>query len=241
MYEPPDLRRSSSVSSVAGSLETIRWRPWPCGKCRQSGSRASFLAGRIRSSAQVRPAISDIDQTIIEEIGWLREWVNLCPHTSESSLRLPWITTGSEHFVYYNKPETEVIKVTIPNCFGESYFISDGKMSQRNCGPIEYLVRLNLCRTVFGFKTKTLGISDAGQIISTQQYVTGNPPTQDQANEFLLNNGFEPVKKQYWLWKTIGDDVDIWIGDARSDNFVLGSSGIVPIDLRMWIEKTAGY
>jgi hypothetical protein len=28
--------------------------------------------------------------------------------------------------------------------------------------------------------------------------------------------------------------MEIWIGDARSDNFVLTPEGMVPIDIRIW-------
>ena len=30
------------------------------------------------------------------------------------------------------------------------------------------------------------------------------------------------------------DDFDVWLGDARLDNFVQTKAGIVPIDIRVW-------
>jgi hypothetical protein len=45
-------------------------------------------------------------------------------------------------------------------------------------------------------------------------------------DEFLENAGFKPVKRHCWLWK--GDKIDgveIWVGDARADNFVSTEEG----------------
>lgn len=44
------------------------------------------------------------------------------------------------------------------------------------------------------------------------------------------------VRLNCWLWKKVDNDseIEIWIGDARSDNFVLAQNGMVPIDIRIW-------
>ena len=72
--------------------------------------------------------------------------------------------------------------------------------------------------------------------MTLQRYIEGEPPTQDEVDEFLLRESFEPVKRSCWLWKKKdpSNEVEYWIGDARDDNFVKTPYGIVPIDLRMW-------
>ncbi len=42
------------------------------------------------------------------------------------------------------------------------------------------------------------------------------------------------MKRNCWLWKGTFDDLEIWVGDARDDNFVETPKGIVPIDVRVW-------
>ena len=73
--------------------------------------------------------------------------------------------------------------------------------------------------------------------MSEQKFVNGEPPTQQEVDDFLLSEDIEPVKRlSCWLWKRRDQEaeVDFWIGDARADNFVKTQTGIVPIDLRMW-------
>ena len=88
----------------------------------------------------------------------------------------------------------------------------------------------------FGFAPRPVGLTKAGQIVSAQRFVEGEPPTQVEVDEFLLREGLEPVKRSCWLWKKKdpNNEVEYWIGDARDDNFVKTPRGIVPIDLRMW-------
>ena len=101
---------------------------------------------------------------------------------------------------------------------------------------MEYLIRLRLWEKVFGNAPHALGLTDEGQIVSCQKFITGLPPTQDQVDDFLSEAGLSAVKKSCWLWKISEPDqeYEIWVGDARKDNFVLTPNGIVPIDLRIW-------
>lgn len=113
-------------------------------------------------------------------------------------------------------------------------------MWQDACTPYEYLVRLRLWKKVFGFAPEALGMLDNGQILSVQEFVTGTPPTQSAVNDFLRQTGLAAVREEYWLWKM--DDearpMSIWVGDARSDNFVQHDDQIIPIDLRLWITSS---
>ena len=82
-----------------------------------------------------------------------------------------------------------------------------------------------------------LGITKTGQIVSTHEFIAGTLPTQESVDLFLINSGLEAVKQEYWLWKRTYDDFEIWLGDARPENFVQTTQGIVPIDIRVWLDK----
>ena len=77
-------------------------------------------------------------------------------------------------------------------------------------------------------------MTESGRIISVQKYISGNLPSQEAVDEFLLASGFSDVKRQCFLWKKTYDAFEIWLGDARDENFVETPRGIVPIDVRMW-------
>jgi len=104
------------------------------------------------------------------------------------------------------------------------------------------LIRLVLLEDNFGFAPKALGVTDSGQIVSAQRFVEGEPPTQGEVDQFLLDAGLEEVRKDCWLWKKsdLENGREYWIGDARADNFVRTHDAIIPIDLRMWGVPMAG-
>jgi len=79
-----------------------------------------------------------------------------------------------------------------------------------------------------------LGLTQSGRIVSVQKYIAGKRPSQAEVDAFLEGSGMCDVKRKCWLWKKAYPDFEIWIGDARDDNFVHTESGIVPIDIRMW-------
>jgi len=63
----------------------------------------------------------------------------------------------------------------------------------------------------------------------------GDPPAQDAVDDFLASAELVAVRKSCWLWKKVnaGWPVEVWIGDARSDNFVSAEGEIIPIDIRI--------
>jgi hypothetical protein len=164
------------------------------------------------------------------------EWVESCQHTGERSDALAKLDEGSEHLVYLAPGGTDVLKLTKPGIYGDSYHLVDDRVHQRCCTPCDYLIRLAMLQSTFGFAPRPLGLTKAGQIVSAQRFVAGEPPTQAEVDEFLLRAGFEPVKRSCWLWKKKDPNnaLEYWIGDAREDNSVKTPHGIVPIDLRMW-------
>ena len=144
---------------------------------------------------------------------------------------------GSEHRVYLDAENGRVFKATKPGLFGESYFLKEGKIAQKNCSPFDYIVRLRLWWHVFQSAPEALGITREGQIVSSHEFITGSLPAQESVDSFLEDAGFVPVRKQYWLWeKPYPEEAfAIGLGDARADNFVETPVGIVPIDVRLWI------
>lgn len=173
---------------------------------------------------------------IARERAWAVEWVESCEHTAERSEALARLDEGSEHIVYLAPGGEIVVKLTKPGLYGDSYYVVDGRVHQRCCTPGDYLIRLALLEFTFGFAPNPVGMTKAGQIVTLQRFVEGEPPTLDEVEEFLVRVGFEPVKRSCWLWKKRdpSNEVEYWIGDAREDNFVKTLRGIVPIDLRMW-------
>ena len=130
-----------------------------------------------------------------------------------------------------------VFKTTRLGTYGESYYLHENRVYQRQCSPLEYLIRLTLWDEVFHSAPQSLGIATSGQIISAQPYITGGLPTQETVDEFLLASGFSDVKRHCFLWKKTYGTFDIWLGDARDENFVETPLGLVPIDVRMWFTE----
>ena len=63
------------------------------------------------------------------------------------------------------------------------------------------MIRLSMLELTFGFAPNPVGITKAGQFVTLQRFVEGEPPTLDNVEEFLLSEGFEPVKQSCRLWK----------------------------------------
>jgi hypothetical protein len=127
-----------------------------------------------------------------------------------------------------------VWKLTRPTVFGESYYLVEGVVHQKNSSPLEYLVRLTLWTRLFGAGPTAEGMTREGQVVSTDSFVPGTPPAQENVDAFLISAGLIAVKKSCWLWKKEYPDLELWLGDARADNFVETARGIVPIDIRLW-------
>jgi hypothetical protein len=108
---------------------------------------------------------------------------------------LPQIAEGSEHRVFLDVANARVFKATRPGLFGESYYIQDNEVFQRNCRPLEYLSRLLLWKSVFGSAPEAHGITALGQIVTSHEFITGNLPSQDEVMEKSLSteSSFKPA------------------------------------------------
>ena len=158
-----------------------------------------------------------------------------CPHVADVEAVLPLLDEGSEHAVFLELDTDDVVKVTKPGLYGEYYYVMNKRVYQANSTPTEYLVRLHLVAEHFGLSQSALGVTGSGQIVSRQPFIAGDPPMQEEVDEFLFTAGLTPVKQNCWLWKgAVVDGIEPWLGDARADNFVKTAKGMVPIDIRMW-------
>jgi hypothetical protein len=228
----------SKMSIEPHEPEAVRWRAWPCEQCAGGANVLDFIVGRHEASGALPDGSEDevIEAMMARERQWLSEWVELCTHTTEHESLLWRLDEGSEHIVYLAPDHEDVLKLTKPGLYGDEYYMQDGRVHQRRATPGNYLLRLELIRRYLGFAPIPLAVTKLGQILSKQKFVKGDPPTQTEVDEFLSNEGLEPVKKSCWLWKKTDADaaIEFWIRDARSDNFVKTPQGLIPIDLRMW-------
>lgn len=137
--------------------------------------------------------------------------------------------------VFFDEKNATVFKATRPTLFGESYYLDAmGRINQKNCSPLEYLNRLRIWKKLFQSAPRDLGITDQGQIVSPQKFIAGTKPAQEAVDSFLIRAGLSAVRQEFWLWKRMYPDVEVWLGDARDENFVETEAGIVPIDIRLW-------
>lgn len=234
----PDDTHNTHQSADTGSGEGICWRPWPCASCCGSPNPIDYLIGSYRPSEK----IPDGDRNQVIE--WLQnreskallEWVAGCSHSSWKALNLPKIGEGSEHLVFLDQPSGDVVKVTREGLYGDYYEIVDGRIHQFNCTPLEYFFRSAWWNALISLAPMPFAVSSKGQILTRQQFIKGEPPTQEKVDDFLMQSGWLPVRQECWLWKREieGSDMDCWLGDARADNFVSLSEDIVPIDIRIW-------
>jgi len=225
--------------SQAEGASLIRWRAWPCESCRRGSTPIGFLVRCLGASSEAPQG--DRNQVIDWFKGWesarLLEWIQSCEHTKWSEMVLPRLDEGSEHLVLLDELTGEVVKITLPGTYGDYYEIIDGRIHQFDSTPTEYLLRMRWWEKLFSAAPMPIGLTDSGQIISRQRFIQGNPdPPQEEVDRFLHDAGLDAVRQRCWLWKKADHDSghEIWIGDARSDNFVLTLNGMVPIDIRVW-------
>ena len=223
------------MDSASPGQERLCWRAWPCAACSGGVTPLGHILECLGSSSAIQT--NSFEPIVREQIAWLNEWLDKCPHAATTSLNVPRLDEGSEHLVCWDVSPASVLKQTRLGIYGEFYYLDErGMVCQENSWPVEYLIRLRLWEKVFGSAPQPLGLTANAQIISRQKFITGVPPTQEQVDDFLLQAKLVPVKQNRWLWKIPAEHgkMEIWIGDARSDNFVLTPEGIVPIDIRIW-------
>ncbi len=216
----------------------IRWRAWPCESCSGGATPLGFLIRCIVASKEV-PELGrneEIDWRKQWEAALLLGWVQSCPHTQWTETNLPKLDEGSEHLVLFNGKTSEVVKITRQGIYGDYYEIIEGRITQFDSTPAEYLLRMRWWDKLFSVAPNPLGMTETGQIVSRQQFIQGDPPEQEAVDHFLSEAGLLAVKQPYWLWKKVDSEseIEVWVGDARADNFVSTNGEIIPIDIRIW-------
>ncbi len=225
------------MQTASGDHTPLCWRAWPCRRCRQGLSPLGFLRGRLPAG----PALPrlDAEQAIDRQRADLLAWVAACPHQPGTTFRGRLLGVGSEHRVLHDAAENLAVKSTLPGTFGDYYFLRDGRVCQEKSTPLEYLLRMHLWGTLFGVAPKPVGLTPSGEIITRQPFILGEVPSQAAVDHWLAENGLHPVRPSCWLWAHRATSLEVWIGDARADNFVQTEQGIIPIDLRVWIPSPA--
>ncbi len=217
----------------------VRWRPWPCESCRGSATVLGFLVSSIGADKEFQEGgrNGQIDQKKKRQAALLLDWAQSCPHTGWSDLCLRWLAEGSEHLVLFDGETSEVVKITLPGTYGDYYEIINDRIYQFDSTPEEYLLRMRWWEKLFSTAPEPIGMTESGQIVSRQKFILGDPnPPQEKVDQFLIEAGAVAVRQFCWLWKKVETDSrwEVWIGDARSDNFVLAAGEIIPIDIRIW-------
>jgi len=221
-----------------GDHSCVRWRAWPCESCCGGSTPLGFLVRCFGSSPKV-PDVGrneEIDCFKKWEAARLLEWIQGCEHTKWVEMSLPELARGSEHLVLFDDQTSEVVKITLPGTYGDYYEIIDGRINQFDSTPAEYLSRMRWWEKLFSTAPNPFGMTESGQIVSRQKFISGDPPEQEVVDQFLVKAGAVAVRQRCWLWKKVDVDpeIEIRIGDARSDNFVSAAEGIIPIDIRIW-------
>lgn len=185
--------------------EVVRFRARPCEDCAERTEFIRYIIGRHEASGPLPGGSPDeiVDQVTARERPWLLDWARTCPHREWMSEPLHRLDEGSEHIVYYAPREGEdsVIKVTKPGIYGDIYRIHEGRVFQKCSTPTDYLLRLSLIGETFGFTSKLIGFTEISQIVTLQKFITGEPPTQQETDDYLLGLGLEPVKQNCWIWR----------------------------------------
>jgi hypothetical protein len=88
------------AGEISCNEETLCWRTWPCGGCRQSQSYKDFLSNGIGSSATISRSFGATEQITRHELLSINKLVDGCGHEPSVSKRLLKLTEGSEHLVY---------------------------------------------------------------------------------------------------------------------------------------------
>lgn len=98
-------------------------------------------------------------------------------------------------------PEVEsdpVIKITHADCFGKAYPRVDGIPKHCDATPLEYFTRQLLSNEVFSDDVRLerviLDLEGAIRVVTTQPFVVGTQPQQNEVHDAMRDLGFEPFE-----------------------------------------------
>ena len=175
---------------------------------------------------------------------WARERGALIPDSAVDELPLVSNST-SEHEVHYRPADDRAVKRTWAGFYGQIPTPENCRLGRKNATPAEYLQRMALQNAVFGGDLQLEGVTvsdkpsmiigqppgEASMVISQPWYPKEGIATNEAIRELLEGEGFREAPQSYFGWYREADGVVIV--DAKPDNFILTSAGVVPIDLQM--------
>lgn len=151
-------------------------------------------------------------------------------------------SAGAEHEVFFHQGVNRVFKRTHPGTFGS---IHTERGLRRTATPYFYLCRLSLVNQVFSSDLRLEGVTQGDQpsIVTSQPWAhPADPqkplPSSVEVRKFMKSLDFNPVVDSPVEWFRTSDGVRV--SDARTDNFIKSSEGLVPIDLVVAKESLAG-
>ena len=202
---------------------------------------AAFLGRGQAADAGLRGDAAEINRQARRLTDWARERRAVLSDSIFADLeKHPGAT--AEHEVFHRTRDNRAVKRTYAGTFGVT---PDVKGNQRAATPLFYLCRLALMNQVFCSGLRLEGVAFGtslllGQhglqpclVISQPWIRAGDPanphPTDSEIEAFMRSLDFEPLPGSYFGWRRPADAVVIV--DARRDNFIKSSEGVVPIDL----------
>lgn len=177
---------------------------------------------------------------------WAQETGCLIPEAVWAQYR-PITNHTSEHEVRYRPEDHRAVKRTWPGMFGFVPTLVSGTWTPQAATPREYLIRQALQNEIFGDSVRL----DSAMIGPGPSMLIGQPagglalvisqpwldaadarqphPTDDQIARHLVERGFEPLFGSLFGW--INQDYGYVVLDAKADNFIVTTRGVLPIDL----------
>jgi hypothetical protein len=203
---------------------------------------ASYIGGNTNAVQRLDGSPTEIDRQSGLLVAWAIKNRAILPVTYFSGLRQLGGTTA-EHVVYVHQGDNRAIKQTHAGTFGVT---PDAKGKQTGATPLFYLRRILLMNRVFDSRIRLEGVFYAKSyvigktddlhpciVVSQPWYraaMPSNPhPSDFEIKEFMEVAGFEQKGGSYFGW--FKKDEKILVIDARPDNFIKTTEGVVPIDL----------
>jgi len=209
------------------------------------GNLAADASAHLARSANPVNGFSGNTQEINRQADCLIEWaraknVILSDDYTSGMERHSGFT--AEHEVFYREADNRVVKRTYYGTFG----ITDApKGQQHHATPMFYLRRLELMNQVLGADLRLEGICFGESFLLGQQgkkpsIVISQPwiraidpqrphPTIAEIEQFMESLDFTQLKGAFYGWYREADKITIV--DAKPDNFIMSSDGVVPIDI----------
>jgi hypothetical protein len=214
------------------------------------GSRGPQGLGEQAARALEQCAGSSQSFGAVEEETYLRGW---CESSGLLIEEQDWISLTlvsqqtAEHEVRYRASDHRAVKRTWPGTFGLVPTLAGLRWEPRPATPRQYLLRQALQNELFGDDIKLEGAmvqsgpsmiigrtSPGLSLVISQPWldaadVSRPHPSEFQIAHLLGSRGFSPLFGSLFGWSSA--EAGLIVLDAKPDNFVSTTSGILPIDL----------